>query len=248
MAADLPGSGEFLEGKMIILRFLRTVLLLSISCFLASALSSQTTTGRLFGSVHDSSGASINGATITVTDADHGVTRTAITDESGDYLVPNLPPGNYKIRSESKGFKAIERTNILLEVNKDLRIDFTLPPGSIIDTVTVTEAAPLLDVVNNTLGGTLSNESINELPLNGRDFQNLVTLRPGVQRYPGGGFLSISSNGNRPEDNNFVVDGIDGNDPYYATTIINAEGVQGTPASHLPIDAIQEFNAEENPP
>src|SRR5207244_11908317 len=76
----------------------------------------------------------------------------------------------------------------------------------------------------------------------------LVVLRPGVQRFPGGGFLSISSNGNRPEDNNFIVDGTDDNDPYYATTVINAEGVQGTPATHLPVDAIQEFNAEENPP
>ena len=82
--------------------------------------------------------------------------------------------------------------------------------------------------------------------MQGRDFQNLLTLRPGVQRIPGGGFLSISSNGNRPEDNNFLVDGTDDNDVYYGTTVINAEGVQGTPATHLPIDAIQEFNTMEN--
>jgi hypothetical protein len=106
----------------------------------------------------------------------------------------------------------------------------------------------LIESTNDTLGGTISNKTINDLPLNGRDFQNLVVLRPGVQRYHGGGFLSISSNGNRPEDNNFIVDGTDNNDPYYATTVINAEGVQGTPATHLPIDAIQEFNAEEQPP
>lgn len=233
---------------MIIRRFAKSFFLLFLSCVLAGSLSSQTTTGRFVGTVHDPSGASINGARVTVTDVDRGTTRTVATDESGEYVLGNLPPGNYKLRAESQGFKAIERTGIVLEVNKDLHIDFTLPPGSVVDTVTVTESIPLLDVVNNTLGGTMSNEAINELPLNGRDFQNLVTLRPGVQRYPGGGFLSISSNGNRPEDNNFVVDGIDGNDPYYATTIINAEGVQGTPASHLPIDAIQEFNAEENPP
>ncbi|HKE07044.1 MAG TPA: TonB-dependent receptor [Candidatus Acidoferrum sp.] len=229
-------------------RLAKSFFLFFLSSILAGSLSAQTTTGRFIGSVHDPSGASINGAKVTVTDVDRGTARTVTTDESGDYVVGNLPPGNYKLRAESQGFKILERTGIVLEVNRDLRIDFTLVPGSIVDTVTVTEAVPLLDVVNNTLGGTLSNEAINELPLNGRDFQNLVTLRPGVQRYPGGGFLSISSNGNRPEDNNFVVDGIDGNDPYYATTIINAEGVQGTPASHLPIDAIQEFNAEENPP
>ncbi len=208
----------------------------------------QTTTGRILGSVNDNSGGAVAGATVTVTDPDRGVTRTAFTDTSGQFLIGNLAPGKYKVRVESKGFKTAERDNVELQVAKDVDLDFVLNPGSVTDTVLVTEEVPLLDTTNNTLGGTLSNKEINDLPLNGRDFQNLVTLRPGVQRYPGGGFLSISSNGNRPEDNNFVVDGIDGNDPYYATTIINAEGVQGTPASHLPIDAIQEFNAEENPP
>src|SRR5437667_304682 len=123
-----------------------------------------------------------------------------------------------------------------------------MQPGSVSETVTVTEQLPLVETTNDTLGGTFANKSINDLPLNGRDFQNLVVLRPGVQRTTGGGFLSISSNGNRTEDKHFIVDGTDNNDPYYATTVINAEGVQGTPGSILPIDAIQEFNAQENPP
>src|SRR5919108_145782 len=131
---------------------------------------------------------------------------------------------------------------------KDIRIDVTLQPGSLSETVQVTEQLPLVETTNDTLGGTFANTAINDLPLNGREFQNLVVLRPGVQRTTGGGFLSISSNGNRPEDNNFIVDGTDNNDPYYAGTVINAEGVQGTPGSIMPIDAIQEFNAEENPP
>lgn len=221
-------------------------LVLGLIC--AVPLDAQSTAGRILGSVRDQSGGAIGAATITVTDIDRGSVRTTISDASGEYNVPNLPPGKYKIRVEAKDFKAGERASVELEVNKDIHLDFDLSPGSVTDTVLVTEEAPLLDMTSNTLGGTLSNQAINDMPLNGRDFQNLVTLRPGVQRYPGGGFLSISSNGNRPEDNNFIVDGIDGNDPYYATTIINAEGVQGTPASHLPIDAIQEFNAEENPP
>src|SRR4029077_3050856 len=124
----------------------------------------------------------------------------------------------------------------------------TMQPGSVTEVVEVTEQAPLVETTNDTLGGTFANKSINDLPLNGRDFQNLVVLRPGVQRSSGGGFLSISSNGNRPEDNNFIFDGTDNNDPYYGTTVINAEGVQGTPGTILPIDAIQEFNAQENPP
>ncbi|MGB9234748.1 MAG: TonB-dependent receptor [Terriglobales bacterium] len=113
--------------------------------------------------------------------------------------------------------------------------------------MTVSGETPIVDTTSNVLGGTFSNQAINELPLQGRDFQNLAVLQPGIQREPGGGFLSITANGNRPEANNFIVDGIDDNDAYYGTTVINAEGVQGTPATILPIDAIQEFNIQSSP-
>jgi hypothetical protein len=92
-----------------------------------------------------------------------------------------------------------------------------------------------------------TNKEINELPLQGRDWQNLVMLLPGVDRTPGGGFHSIVSNGARPEDNNYIVDGTDDNDLYYGTSVLNEEGVSGTPASLLPIDAIQEFSTQEHP-
>jgi hypothetical protein len=105
--------------------------------------------------------------------------------------------------------------------------------------VTVSEEAPMVNTTNDVLGGTFSNKAINELPLLGRDLQNLADLQPGVQRTPGGGFLSMTANGNRPSDNNYIVDGLDDNDAYYGTTVINTEGVAGTPATHLPIDAIQ---------
>ena len=208
----------------------------------------QSQEGRILGTVTDQSGGLVKGAQVTITNTDTGVVRTLETNDAGDYVAPSLPPGPYKLVVESTGFKKIERGGIRLEVAKDLRLDVTMQPGSVSETVTVTEQIPLVETTNDTLGGTFANKSINDLPLNGRDFQNLVVLRPGVQRSSGGGFLSISSNGNRPEDNNFIVDGTDNNDPYYATTVINAEGVQGTPGSILPIDAIQEFNAQENPP
>jgi hypothetical protein len=161
--------------------------------------------------------------------------------------VPKLAPGLYTVAAEAARFKNIEHTQVRVEVASDVRIDLPLSAGNITEQVTVTlEPAPI-ETSSTTLGGTFSNKSINDLPLNGRDFQNLVVLRPGVQRSTGGGFLSISSNGNRPENNNFIVDGTDNNDPYYGTTVINAEGVQGTPGTILPIDAIQEFNAQEHP-
>jgi len=217
-----------------------------IVCSLTAGVWGQTSQGRILGTVTDKSGAVVPGATVVVRNTATDVARTLSTSSSGEFLAPSLDPGSYLVTATAPGFKRSERSGIKLEVAKDVRVDIQLEPGGATETVTVTEEAPLVDTTNDVLGGTFSNQSINELPLQGRDFQNLLTLRPGVQRIPGGGFLSISSNGNRPEDNNFLVDGTDDNDVYYGTTVINAEGVQGTPATHLPIDAIQEFNTMEN--
>ncbi|MBI2683251.1 MAG: carboxypeptidase regulatory-like domain-containing protein, partial [Acidobacteriales bacterium] len=215
---------------------------------IAICASAQTYQGRLLGTITDPSGAVVANAKVTIVNTETGLSRVTETTDSGTYVAPNLPPGVYDIRAESRNFKSSERKSVRIEVAKDVRIDFALQAGAATETVTVTADAPLIETTSTVLGGTFSNKTINDLPLNGRDFQNLVVLRPGVQRAPGGGFLSISSNGNRPEDNNFIVDGTDNNDPYYATTVINAEGVQGTPGTILPIDAIQEFNAQEQPP
>ncbi len=211
------------------------------------AIPAQTYQGRILGTVTDQSGAVVKSARIVITNTETGARREVETNDTGDYAAPSLPPGLYSVEASAQGFKKAERPSIRLEVAKDARIDLTLTPGDIAESVTITDEAPLVETTTTTLGGTFSNKAINDLPLNGRDFQNLVVLRPGVQRSTGGGFLSISSNGNRPENNNFIVDGTDNNDPYYGTTVINAEGVQGTPGTILPIDAIQEFNAQENP-
>jgi hypothetical protein len=216
--------------------------------FCGSTLPAQTYEGRILGTVIDSSGASVAGAKVQITNTGTGISRTLQSNDTGEFVAPNLEPGLYTVTVESAGFKKVQRGGIRLEVGKDARIDITLVPGAVEQTVQVTEDVPLVETTNDTLGGSFENKAINDLPLNGRDYQNLVTLRPGVQRGPGGGFLSISSNGNRPEDNNFIFDGADNNDPYYGVQMINTEGVQGTPGSILPIDAIQEFNTVENPP
>jgi hypothetical protein len=230
------------------MRNFRAVVCILVILLVSRAGMAQTQDGRILGTVTDQTGGAVRGAKVLILNVDTGVTRSLVTNETGDYTAPNLAPGMYRVTVEAEGFKKVERTSFRLEVAKDVRADVVLQPGSISQTVNVTEDVPMVETTNDTLGGTFTNHSINDLPLNGRDFQNLVVLRPGVQRAPGGGFLSISSNGNRPEDNNFIFDGVDNNDPYYGGTIVNAEGVQGTPGSILPIDAIQEFNALENPP
>jgi len=153
----------------------------------------------------------------------------------------------YSISVEAPNFRKVVRERVQIEVANDFKIDFQLPPGTTKEVLEVKDEAPLVDSTTTTLNGVLANKAINELPLQGRDFQNLLALHPGVQRDPGGGFHSVTSNGLRPDDNNFVIDGATDNDAYYGETVVNDAGIQGTPASTLPLDAIQEFNTQEGP-
>jgi hypothetical protein len=218
------------------------VLVLSLPVF------SQTTMGRILGSVSDQSGASVAGAAVIITDVQRGTTRAVATDASGDYSVPELQPGIYKVRAEAKGFKAVERVNIAVEVGQDVRVDIALPTGQVSETVVVNAEVPLVNTTSATLGGTLSNVEINDLPLNGRNYENLLQLRPGVMRYPGGGFSTTSTNGLRAEDNAYFIEGLFNSEPYSGQAIINGAGIAGDSATILPIDSIQEFNVEELAP
>lgn len=208
----------------------------------------QSTAGRVLGTVSDQSGAAVPGATVVITDLQRGSSRTAVTDDSGAYAVPDLQPGTYRLHVEAKGFKTSERPSVGIEVATDVRADFVLQPGQVTETVTIEEDVPLVNTTSSTLGGTLSNKEINDLPLNGRNYENLLQLRPGVMRYPGGGFSTTSSNGLRAEDNAYYIEGLFNSEPYSGQAIVNGAGIAGDSATILPIDAIQEFNIQQNPP
>src|SRR4029077_2896773 len=122
-----------------------------------------------------------------------------------------------------------------------------LQPGEQAEKITVTGELPMVETTNATLGGTLSNETINELPLNGRNYQNLLSLRPGVLLFPGGGAYVQSANGTRAEDVGYMLDGLKGDEAYTGQSVLNAPIAAGDTSTVLPIDAIQEFNTEENP-
>lgn len=163
------------------------VLLLCVPAF------SQGSAGRIVGTITDSNGGAISGATVIITDVARGNSRTLTSDDTGVYSAPNLLPGQYKVRAEFKGFKAIERQNITIEVAQELRVDLSLQPGEQAQTITVTEEIPLVETTNAELGGTIQSAVINDLPLNGRNFENLLALRPGVSIYSGGGGWTQSS-------------------------------------------------------
>jgi hypothetical protein len=217
------------------------------ACLVSVPVFSQGNLGRLTGTITDQSGGVIAGATVTVKDVERGVSRTLTTGDSGEYNAPNLLPGTYAVRAEAKGFKAVERQNILLEVGKEIRVDLPLQPGEVSQTITITEAAPMVETTNATLGGTLSNETINDLPLNGRNYINLLTLRPGMNVYAGGGSFTRSANGTRAEDIGYLIDGLRNDDSFTGSSVLNAAIPAGDSSTSLPIDAIQEFNTEQNP-
>jgi hypothetical protein len=239
--------GNFVLGDA---RFLGLAPVLAVLCLVlitATAAYPQGNTGRILGVVTDQSGGNVANATVTITDVARGVSQTFTTDSDGAYAAGNLLPGTYTVRAEFKGFKTFERKNILLEVGKDVRIDAVLQPGATTETITITEDVPMVDTTSTTLGGTISNEIINDLPLNGRNYQNLISLRPGTSIYPGGGPWTQTTNGIRPEDTSFIVDGITNDEAFMGLSVTNAAAVLGDAATLIPIDAIQEFNTQVNP-
>src|SRR5713101_9929664 len=235
----LPSSTS--KKALQVLGLMFGVLLLCLPAF------SQGSAGRIVGTVTDANGGAITGATVTILDVQRGTSRPLTTDESGAYNAPNLTPGAYKVRAEFKGFKATERQNVTLEVGQEIRIDLSLQPGEQTQTITVTEQVPLVETTNAELGGTLQNQVINDLPLNGRNFENLLDLRPGVTKYVGNSGWTQSSNGLRPHDNFFMVEGVNSNDPWMAQSMMNAVMAAGDAGTMLPIDAIDEFKTQQNP-
>ena len=208
---------------------------------------SQGSFGRILGTVTDQSGGVITGATVSIIDTERGITRTLTTDDAGAYNAPNLTAGNYTVRVEAKGFKRLERQAIAIETGKEVRIDLTVQPGEQNQTVTVTEAVPLVETTNATMGGTLENSDIVDLPLNGRDYQNLLGLRPGVMLQPGGGPWTQSTNGVRPDESVWLIEGIINSNFFDGRPVINMPSPFTDGATIMPVDAIQEFQLQENP-
>src|SRR5713226_2734226 len=211
------------------------------------ALFAQANFGRILGTVTDQTGAVLPGAKVSIIDTQRGLARTLTTDGAGEYNAPTLIPGTYTVRVEAAGFKTLDRQNVLLEVGTEVRVDLTPEPGSQTQSVTITEAIPLVDAASATLGGTVNNAEINDMPLNGRNYQNLMNLRPCVMIQPGGSPWSQSTNNVRPDESVWLVEGVFNANFADRRPIANMPSPFTDGATILPIDAIQEFNVEENP-
>ncbi len=175
----------------------------------------QVTTGTISGTVKDATGAVLPGAELVILNEDTGVSRTVVSDEKGYYSAPLLSLGNYKVTASLPGFQTESRVGIELTLGRDAVVDMQLKVGSVNETVEVTGEAPLVQTHDATVGYLVQDTTIRDLPLNGRDLQQVILLNPSVAQaeyagtgsaYAGWG-MKISISGLRTEDNSFLLDG-----------------------------------------
>jgi hypothetical protein len=210
---------------------------------LAGSLVFGQTFGSIDGDIRDISGAVVVGATVSVTNAGTNATRTVSTNNAGEYAFPSLPPGIYSLKVEKDGFKTVVRNQIELQVQLAARADFELQLGHVTDSIEVSGDAALLVADNATVGTVIENKRIVELPLNGRNYLQLVSLAPNVSTgFAGQGQASarqggiragqtIAVGGQRTNFNHYTLDGVENTDPNFNTfgSALDrcAAGVQG---------------------
>ena len=224
-------------------RMMQSLLLLSALVF-ATACFGQTF-GEITGLVTDPSGALLVGAAVTVTNPQTNFTRTENTNDAGIYTFPNLLPGIYNVRVAAQGFQGAVRNGVELQVQQVARLDFQLKVGSLTEAVEVSGGAPLLTTENATVGTVIDNQRIVELPLNGRNFIQLIALSPNVNAsFADGGAASSRQGGDRAAQN-FSVGGQRREFNYYTLDgIVNTDVDFNTYAFLPSIDALQEFKVQ----
>jgi hypothetical protein len=238
-------------GKLRSVGFQKAFLLLSLSfglLLLALPTFAQSNLGRIFGAVTDQSGGAIAGATVSVIDVDRGITRPLVSDGAGQFDASSLIPGTYTVRVEAKGFKLEEHTAIEVGVGKEVRVDLVLQPGEQTTTVTVTGELPLVNTSNAELSRTLEDIAVQELPVNGRNYQYLAFTRPGVIMTPSAGQQDFSDDGMRNNMVVWLIDGLMDSNLFVGSPSLVGGGQLGPDqATIMPLDAIQEVDMVEMP-
>lgn len=212
---------------------------LAVCCAIGSAFG-QMTTGIILGTVTDSSAAVVPGAQATITNLGTGISTSFVTGSDGSYVVPYLIPGTYSVSVVKPGFKTVTKTGITLQVDQKARVDLTLQLGSPTQLVTVKSDSPLLSTQSSELGQVITSKTIVDLPLNLRQFAELVNLNTGAVSDGGLGATfspdnpqaldSSSINGVQPNANNWTIDGTSDNEVFFGVLSVSPS-----------IDAIQEF-------
>ena len=216
----------------------------SLVVSLSFVIAAQSTGGRVLGRVADPSGAVLSGVKVTIVNEATGVSRDTVTNESGDYVFPEVPVGTYRVEFDQKGFKKNIRRSVALDLNQVITLNMIMQIGGAAEVVDVTAEAPLVDTTSTQLGAVVNDRTVTQLPLNARDTYQFLQLQPGVMSTVGSSNSvvygsdragAVSVNGGRGRANNFSVNGGDANDQF-----VNLPTVQPSP------DSIAEFRVLTN--
>ena len=220
-----------------------TASILSLVLLSPTNLLAQVDAGSIVGAVRDGSGAVLAGSAVTLTSKETGLVQNTQTNSAGQYVFNAVKVGRYSVTAAFKDFEKLEYANITVGVQQHVLADFVLQPGRVKQVTVVTSDAPLLQTQDASVGQVIAAQSINDLPLNGRNFTFLAQLSAGVTQNQQdsrglGASGSFAANGLRPSQNNYLLDGIDNNSNL-------SDFLNGTAYAVLPpVDAIQEFNIQ----
>ena len=249
-ALSETGSSNFLNGRKShrtwTYRLMRSGLFLfAITFLLLRAGWSQVDQGAITGTVSDSTGAVLARANVTLTDNETGLTLQAQSNQSGNYTFSPIKIGNYTASVSVTGFQTLTRQNLHVNAQQRLEVNLRLTPGAVSETVTVSSEAPLLQSETSAVGQTIDTKEINQTPLNGRNWVYIAQLTAGAVSASsnsgatrGSGTGDFVSNGQRAEQNNFILDGVDNNSNL--TDFLNGSSFVMRP----PPDALSEFNLQ----
>jgi len=220
-------------------RFLTAVL---FTLSLAVVANSQTFRGAINGTVTDPSGAVVPGATVKATESATNIDRTTTTTSEGQFAFQDIPTGLYKVSVTASGFPIHAVDKVEVAAGQIYTLSIQLKIGQSATTVEVNAAAVTLDTTTQAQTMSISDDVVQNAPLNGRDFTQLIAVQPGFGGYNVGGFGSL--NGTRPNQINWQIDGVDNNDFWHNIPAVNQGGVSGIAGVVLPIDSVVEFSAQ----
>jgi Carboxypeptidase regulatory-like domain len=213
------------------------VLLVLLSLMWVTAVLGQTSRGGISGSVADPSGAMVTGAAVKLEQAGTGLTGDTVTTNAGLFSFADLQPGTYTVTVSVPGFTTQRIQQVRVEVGKTTSLPVNLSLASAVQIVEITAAAATLETNQSALNSVVSSREIAAAPLNGRDYRQLLQLTPGYN-------IQSSQNGNRANQNNWQIDGVDNNDFWHNSEAVNQGSISGLAGVLLPIDAVEEFNQQ----
>ncbi len=225
---------------------MRRVLVLVFSCIELLALArGQTFRGGVSGSVTDVTGAIIAEAAVKATDNATGLLHSTLSSSTGDFTLQDLPIGEYTIEVSRPGFQNVRVTAVRVSAGKVYNLPVKLDVAQQATTVAVSAASLEVETTSTTLTTDLSSRAVQDVPLNGRDFTQLIALSPGFAGYAGGAGGSVD--GARANQVNWQIEGTDNNDQWWNIMAVNQGGVQSIPGTIMPLDAIEEFSLQTQP-